>query len=192
MASLVTRPVQEWRREAGGTSYLITTSSERIDFEFVNEAFATEEMFWAKRLPLEDLETMISNSLTLSVYAVSPKSPSASTVSSPSSPRTPSPSLEDKEDLEQIGLSRFATDFVTFAYLSDVYIKPEHRGRGLSTWLIECCHEVIESFPHLRRALLFATPGAKAEFYKKKLGMSDIAEDKDHIVCMTRQFYGPE
>jgi GNAT superfamily N-acetyltransferase len=29
------------------------------------------------------------------------------------------------------------TDFARFAYLSDVFIAPEHRGQGLGRWLVE-------------------------------------------------------
>ena len=36
----------------------------------------------------------------------------------------------------QIGFARIITDFVTYAYLCDVYIVEERRGRGLGTWLI--------------------------------------------------------
>ena len=30
------------------------------------------------------------------------------------------------------------TDYATYAYLADVFILQEHRGQGLSTWLMEC------------------------------------------------------
>jgi ribosomal protein S18 acetylase RimI-like enzyme len=38
----------------------------------------------------------------------------------------------------QVGLARVITDETTFAYLCDVYVLPEHRGRGLGRWLMEC------------------------------------------------------
>jgi GNAT superfamily N-acetyltransferase len=37
----------------------------------------------------------------------------------------------------QIGFARVVTDYATFAYLGDVYILEEFRGRGLSKWLME-------------------------------------------------------
>lgn len=37
----------------------------------------------------------------------------------------------------QIGLARVITDLATFAYLCDVYVLEEYRGRGLGKWLIE-------------------------------------------------------
>lgn len=36
-----------------------------------------------------------------------------------------------------VGCARVVTDFAAIAYLADVYIAPEHRGRGLGTWLVE-------------------------------------------------------
>ena len=37
----------------------------------------------------------------------------------------------------QIGLARVITDKATFAYLCDVYVLDEYRGRGLGKWLID-------------------------------------------------------
>jgi GNAT superfamily N-acetyltransferase len=36
----------------------------------------------------------------------------------------------------QVGLARVVTDHATFAYLCDVYVLEEHRGKGLSKWLM--------------------------------------------------------
>lgn len=38
---------------------------------------------------------------------------------------------------EMIGCTRAITDFTRFAYLSDVYVEPAHRGRGLGRWLVQ-------------------------------------------------------
>ncbi|BAV09916.1 Acetyltransferase (GNAT) domain-containing protein [Filimonas lacunae] len=40
----------------------------------------------------------------------------------------------------QVGFARLITDKATFAYLIDVFILPEYRGRGLSAWLMEVMH----------------------------------------------------
>lgn len=37
----------------------------------------------------------------------------------------------------QVGFARVITDYATFAYLADVYILEEHRGKGLSKWLMQ-------------------------------------------------------
>ena len=38
---------------------------------------------------------------------------------------------------EMVGCARAITDFARVAYLSDVFVLPEHRGRGLGRWLVQ-------------------------------------------------------
>src|SRR6185312_9128704 len=45
----------------------------------------------------------------------------------------------------QVGFARVVTDRTTFAYLADVFVLPEHRGRGLSKRLMQA----VRSHPHL-------------------------------------------
>ena len=68
------------------------------------------------------------------------------------------------EKEKQIGFARMITDRATFAYLADVFIIEEYRGRGLSKWLME----VILSHPDLQglRRMMLATRDAH-ELYKK-------------------------
>lgn len=60
----------------------------------------------------------------------------------------------------QVGFARIVTDYATFAWLADVIIDPEHRGRGLGTWLTQ----VITTHPSLHglRRWLLATRDAHA------------------------------
>ena len=37
----------------------------------------------------------------------------------------------------QVGFARVITDYATFAYIADVFILDEFRGRGLSKWLMK-------------------------------------------------------
>jgi GNAT superfamily N-acetyltransferase len=46
-----------------------------------------------------------------------------------------------------VGWARVVTDFVSVAYLADVFLLPEHRGHGLGTWLVE----TILNHPDLQR-----------------------------------------
>ena len=43
---------------------------------------------------------------------------------------------------QQVGFSRAVSDGVSFAYLADVYVLPEHRGRGLGE---EMVREMVEA-----------------------------------------------
>jgi GNAT superfamily N-acetyltransferase len=45
----------------------------------------------------------------------------------------------------QVGFCRAATDGVSFVYLADVYVLPDHRGRGLG---IELVREMIDNGPY--------------------------------------------
>jgi len=47
---------------------------------------------------------------------------------------------------QQVGFARVVTDYATFAYLADVFVLPEHRGRGVSKLLMEA----INSHPRLQ------------------------------------------
>ncbi|HET6174549.1 MAG TPA: GNAT family N-acetyltransferase [Gaiellales bacterium] len=47
----------------------------------------------------------------------------------------------------QIGFCRVASDDATYAWLFDVYVLPEYRGRGLG---MELVREAVENGPHAR------------------------------------------
>ncbi|MEO7189195.1 MAG: GNAT family N-acetyltransferase [Sphingomicrobium sp.] len=55
---------------------------------------------------------------------------------------------------EQIGFARVISDRATFAYLADVFVLPQHRGRGVATALLEALygHSDLQG---LRRWALF-------------------------------------
>ena len=58
----------------------------------------------------------------------------------------------------QIGLARIVSDYTTFAWLCDVFIHEDYRGRGLGKWLMQ----IIHSHPDLQglRRWLLATRDA--------------------------------
>jgi GNAT superfamily N-acetyltransferase len=49
------------------------------------------------------------------------------------------------KDSKLVGFARVITDFTRFAWLSDVFVLPEYRGKGLSKWLME----IITTDPEL-------------------------------------------
>jgi N-acetylglutamate synthase-like GNAT family acetyltransferase len=42
---------------------------------------------------------------------------------------------------KQVGFARVITDFATYAYIGDVFVLEEYRGRGLSKRLMQCIME---------------------------------------------------
>ena len=108
--------------------YVVSTDPARLDLAVVHGFL--EGSYWASGIPLEVVERSVQNSMVFGVY----------------------------EGSEQVGLARVITDRATFAYLADVFVVEEHRGRGLGRWLVQC----VLSHPDLRglRRWMLATRDA--------------------------------
>ena len=87
-------------------SLVISTDPNFLDSHAVF-AFLDQAQWWAG-LTHESLDRAIRNSLCFSLI----------------------------EDGRQIGLARVITDYVTYAYICDVYIMEQRRRQGLGSWLI--------------------------------------------------------
>jgi GNAT superfamily N-acetyltransferase len=89
--------------------YEIDTSPGRIEVDLVHRWLATDA-YWALGRPEATMATAIANSVCYGVY-----DPAGN----------------------QVGFARAVTDHATFAWLCDVYVDREARGRGLGTWLAQ-------------------------------------------------------
>jgi GNAT superfamily N-acetyltransferase len=58
------------------------------------------------------------------------------------------------KDGEQIGFCRAYSDGASFAYLADVYVLDDHRGRGLG---LELVREMVENGPYADRGWILHT-----------------------------------
>ena len=87
---------------------LVSTDPAKQDAEAVH-AFLTRA-YWCEGIPRETVERALRNSLCFGLF----------------------------DGAAQVGLARVVTDYATFAYLCDVYVRESHRGLGLGKWLIEC------------------------------------------------------
>ena len=78
--------------------------------------------------------------------------------------------LFDGED--QIGFARVVTDYVVVAFLADVFVHEDYRGKGLGTWLAE----VATSHPELRHVgrWLLATRDAHTLYSRFGFGEPDV------------------
>ena len=104
--------------------FTISTDRARLQKEVIFE-FLSQESYWAKTRTREQTETAIDNSLPFGLYC---------------GPR-------------QIGFARVVSDFAVFAYLGDVFVLEEFRGRGLGRWLVQTAIEHPE-LKGLRRWVL--------------------------------------
>ena len=125
------------------SEFCISTDKSKLDIDSIHE-FLSTQAYWCLNIPKDKVQTAIENSLCFGVY------------------------LHEK----QIGFARIISDFSTIAYLGDVYILEEFRGKGLSKWLVE----IIMNHPNLqglRRWILLT--GDAHELYRK-FGWTDIAD----------------
>jgi N-acetylglutamate synthase-like GNAT family acetyltransferase len=87
--------------------YLLSTDKSKIDVRIVHQFLS--QSYWAENIPIEIVQKAIDHSLCFAVY----------------------------HHQQLIGFARVISDFATFAYLADVFIIPEQRGKGLSKWLMK-------------------------------------------------------
>jgi len=122
--------------------YSISTDPKAMDLDAVHAYLA--QSYWAREIPKEVVAKSIRGSLCFGLFAGN----------------------------RQVGFARVVTDYATFAYLCDVYILEEHRGRGLAKWLMEAVVEHPE-LQGLRRFLL-ATRDAHGLY--EKLAFTPLAK----------------
>lgn len=143
--------------------YLISTDPAHVPMSTLIDVFASDDFYWAKTLPPSAMEEMLDNSLCFGLYEL------------PSSPRDQDLSAPANTEKKFIGIARCVTDFVTFVYLTDVWVNPTYQGKGLGSWLVKCVQEVIEVMPHLRRSMLFTADwGRSVPFYERIMEMQLI------------------
>ena len=99
--------------------FLISTDRDRLDREMIH-GFLSRRSYWAKGRELEVINRGIDNSLSFGIY----------------------------HGEQQVGFARVVTDYATFAWLADVFVLEEYRGRGLGKWLIEVmlAHPQLQGF----------------------------------------------
>jgi GNAT superfamily N-acetyltransferase len=117
------------------SGYTINTDRTRLNIQTIYN-FISKESYWGKGRSIEVIQKSIENSLSFGIY------------------------YKD----EMIGFARVVTDYATFAWVADVFILPEHRGKGLSKWLMGTilAHTELQGF----RRWVLATKDAH-ELYRK-------------------------
>lgn len=89
--------------------YEISCDPARLDLDVVH-GFLSREAYWSPGVSRDVVSRAIDGSLCFGLFA---------------------------PDGAQAGFARVVTDRATFAWLADVFVLAEHRGRGLGVWLVE-------------------------------------------------------
>jgi GNAT superfamily N-acetyltransferase len=108
--------------------FTISTNAARLDIDAIAEMLT--RAYWAQGRTRDMIARYVQHSLVFGLY----------------------------DGTKQIGLARVVSDYTTFAWLCDVFIREEYRGHGLSKWLMQTIH----SHPDLQglRRWLLATRDA--------------------------------
>jgi predicted GNAT family acetyltransferase len=109
--------------------YLLTSDAARVDVARVHR-WLCDESYWAAGREYQEVARSIAGSRPYSVV------------------------LGD----EQVAFARVVTDGATFAWICDVFVDGEHRGRGLGGWLVDSIVEDLSGEGVLR--FLLATADA--------------------------------
>ncbi|MCW3105881.1 MAG: GCN5-related N-acetyltransferase [Segetibacter sp.] len=90
-------------------NFYISTDKSKLDVNLISD-FLSNRSYWAKGRSKETIEKSINNSICFGVY---------------------------NSMHEQVGFARVVTDFAVLAWLMDVFILEEYRGKGLGKMLMK-------------------------------------------------------
>ncbi len=122
-----------------GNGYELDDDSARVDVDAVH-AYLAGESYWATGRARETVERLVLEAnRVVGLY----------------------------KDGRQVGFCRAATDGVAFVYLADVYVLPEHRGRGLG---VELVREMVERGPYASLKWLLHTSDAHSLYERFGFG----------------------
>ncbi len=139
----------------GGADIDISTDRARMDVDAICGFLARS--YWAEGIPREVVALAIENSLCFGAF----------------------------DGARQIGFTRVVTDYATFAYVADVYVLEEYRGRGISKMLMAAmrAHAGLQG---LRRWHL-ATRDAHGLY--RQFGFSALADPGRHMELVDAEVY---
>jgi GNAT superfamily N-acetyltransferase len=135
--------------------FVVSTDPARLDVEAVH-AYLTNS-YWATGISRAVVERSIAGSVCFGLF----------------------------DDRKQIGFARVITDRATFAYLADVYVLDEYRGRGLGAWLME----VIIGHPDLQGLRRFMLVTRDAHWLYTKFGFVTVKSPERHMEIVRPDIY---
>jgi GNAT superfamily N-acetyltransferase len=135
--------------------YSISTDPAKLDVAAIHTYLTTS--YWSPGIPRSVVEKAIRGSLCFGLY----------------------------HGQEQIGLARVITDGATHAYLCDVYILEEHRGKELGKWLMNAVmlHPALQGL----RQFMLATRDAHGLY--RQFGFQPLADPDRHMEISVPDIY---
>jgi GNAT superfamily N-acetyltransferase len=118
----------------------VLTDKNKLNVPFIQHFL--KDIYWAAGRTIEEVQTTIDASVCFGIY------------------------LNEK----QIGFARVITDYIVFAYVMDVFITPEHQGKGYSSILIKS----MMNEPLLKNIQIWRLATTDAHFLYKKFGFTAL------------------
>lgn len=134
--------------------FRISTDLAELDRDLIHDMMARQSA-WARGIPRETMDRAIDNSLCFGGYL----------------------------GRAQVAFARVVTDFATFANLVDVFVLPEHRGRGYAKALVAA----VVAHPRLQGLRRFTLNTTDAHGLYAQFGFTPLAKPDD---AMERWFPG--
>ena len=130
-------------------AFTISTDPTSFDIKVIHQ-FLTEESYWAKDAAISETKALLEDDLCFGLFHKN----------------------------EQIGFASVTSDFLSFAYISDVFISKKYRNQGLATWLLECvlAHPKVKNM----RNLMLLTDDAHGLY--EKMGFQRIPGSNDQMI----------
>ena len=118
----------------------VSTDKTKLNIPFIQNFL--KDIYWTAPRTIEEVQIAIDASFCFGIY------------------------LNDK----QIGFARVITDYIVFAYVMDVFITEEHRGKGYSSILIE----TMINEQQLQNVKLWRLATTDAHFLYEKFGFTKL------------------
>jgi len=138
-------------------NFLLSSNPDKLDFRVIHK-YLSENSYWAQNIPMNIVKRSVENSVCFGLY-----------------------------DMEkQIGLTRVITDKATFAYLADIFVLDEYRGKDLGTWMIE---KVMKS-SELHGLKRWQLSTRNAHSFYEKFGFHALEYPDRHMTIKYNNIYG--
>ena len=119
----------------------VSTDKQKLDIPFIQHFL--KDIYWTAPRTIDDVQRAIDASVCFGIYL----------------------------DEVQIGFGRVITDYVVFAYMMDVFIAEEYRGKGYSSLLISAMMEEHS----LKEVKIWRLATRDAHFLYEKFGFAALA-----------------
>lgn len=135
--------------------FTVSCDTARIDQALVADFLGAS--YWAEGIPLETVQRSIAGSLCFALL----------------------------DGARQVGFARVISDRATIAYLADVFVLPNYRGRGLGKWLVEC----VLAHPELQGLRRWVLVTRDAHELYRRFGFRPLARPEGFMELHDKQVY---